>query len=84
MHPRELLKTIYLGDRFCQRIAIDCSERRLEIEVNVISRVRSTSGNWDYYTAEDIVDGVLVFTGLKSVRFEPPGWSQTTRSTALK
>jgi len=32
--------------------------------VDCISRVRSASGTWDYYVDEDVVDGVLVFSGV--------------------
>jgi hypothetical protein len=73
MTPKELLKTIYLGDRFCKSILIDGCNQRVAIQVNVISRVRGTSGNWDFYTAEDIPDGRLVFSGVRGIRFDPPG-----------
>ena len=43
------------------------------LEVNEISRVRSQSGNWEFYTDEDIVDGRLVFTGVESIKFDPSG-----------
>jgi hypothetical protein len=43
------------------------------IQVDQISRIRSHSGQWDYYTDEDIIDGHLVFECVSSVRFDPPG-----------
>ncbi|AKT38868.1 DUF6258 family protein [Chondromyces crocatus] len=73
MGPRDFLKTVYLGDRGCKGVFIDSWRERVTIHVNVISRVRGTSGAWDYYTDEDITDGHLVFTGVKSICFEPSG-----------
>lgn len=73
MNPTELLKTIYLGDRACKAIEIDGWNAQVSVHVDVISRIRSTSGIWDYFTDEDIVDGRLVFTGVKSLRMEPSG-----------
>jgi hypothetical protein len=71
--PDELLKTIYLGDRSCKAILIDGWAKRVALQVDVISRIRSSSGNWEFYAAEDIPDGLLVFTGVRSVRWTPDG-----------
>jgi hypothetical protein len=71
--PEELLRTIYLGDRSCKAILVDGWAKRVAVQIDVISRIRSSSGNWDYYQAEDIVDGSLVFTGVRSVRWDPVG-----------
>jgi hypothetical protein len=73
MTPPDLLKTIYYGDRGCKSVLVDGWNRRVAVQVTQISRVRSSSGNWDYYTAEDIPDGLLVFTSVNSVRLEPSG-----------
>ena len=69
----EFLKTIYLGDRACKSITIDGWGNRVLIQVDEISRVRSASGQWDYYNDENIVDGSLVFTRIKSIQFDPTG-----------
>jgi len=53
MSPAEFLKTIYLGDRACKSILIDGWNKRIELKVDSISRVRSESGNWDIYTQRD-------------------------------
>lgn len=71
--PIELLKTIYYGDRGCKCIVVDGWNNQVSLQVTVLSRVRSSTGLWDYYTAEDIPDARLVFTGVHSLRFDPPG-----------
>jgi hypothetical protein len=73
MDPATFLRTIYLGDRACKGIAIDGWNKQVALHVDVISRIRSTTGTWDYYTDEDIKDGRLVFTGVSMMRFEPAG-----------
>lgn len=73
MHPKELLQTLYIGDRGCKSIVLDGWNKRVLVQVTVISRIRSTSGDWEFYTDEDIEDGYIVFTGVESVAFTPPG-----------
>jgi hypothetical protein len=73
MNPRELLKTVYLGDRACKGVYIDGWKSKVSIHIDVISRIRSRSGTWDYYTAEDIADGCLVFTEVTNIRLDPSG-----------
>jgi hypothetical protein len=72
INPVEFLRTIYLGDRACKEIRLNAWERRVEITVNVISRVRDPAG-WNYHTAEDVVDGRLVFSDVESISFQPSG-----------
>jgi hypothetical protein len=74
MDPQALSATIYLGDRGCKRVEIDGWNSRVLITVDCISRVRSESGSWDFYTQEDIDDGVLVIEGARWITFEPPGY----------
>jgi hypothetical protein len=73
MLASEFLKTIYLGDRACKSITIDGWNNCVAIKVDEISRVRSESGNWEFYNDENIVDGLLVFSDVRSVLFDPAG-----------
>lgn len=73
MNPLDFVRTIYLGDRGCKAITLDGWNGCVRITVDTISRVRSASGQWDYYTAEDVVDGVLVFGGVTFVDLENDG-----------
>ena len=40
----------------------------------MISRIRSASGKWEYYNDENIEDGLIVFTGVRSISLEPQGF----------
>jgi hypothetical protein len=69
----EFVKTLYLGDRACKSILIDGWCRRVCVQVDEISRIRHGDGEWHFYTEEDIKDGLIVFSGVKTVSFTPPG-----------
>lgn len=73
MNPEIFLRTIYLGDRACKNILIDGWNQRIAIQVDKISRIRSESGNWEFYTDEDIDDGIIIFSDVATFRFDPPG-----------
>jgi hypothetical protein len=73
MEPAEFLKTIYLGDRACKRLLLDGWNNRVELQVDVISRVRDPSGHWNFYTDEDINDGLIVFSQVSSIKLSPSG-----------
>lgn len=72
-NPEQFLATVYLGDRACKSLTIDAWHSRFVMQVSCISRIRSASGNWEFYSDEDLPDGLLVFTGLRSVELTPPG-----------
>ena len=71
LNPVDLIKTIYLGDRACKSILLDSWNNELKIQVDCISRVRGKA--WDFYTAEDLENGYLVFEGLKRFSISPSG-----------
>ncbi|MDN7493533.1 DUF6258 family protein [Burkholderia sp. AU45274] len=72
-NPRDFFKTVYLGDRACKAILIDSWESIVRIQVDLISRIRSECGNWDFYTDEDVENGLLVFTNVKHFSMSPEG-----------
>lgn len=74
MTPAEFLRTLYLGDRALKAIILDSWNTVVRLQINCISRIRSESGTWDYYTEEDITDGFLVFTGVKSFKLRNEGY----------
>lgn len=71
MKPDEFLSSVYLGDRACKAIVLDGWKDEVRIQINLISRRRSET--WDFYSAEDVEDGFLVFEGVDHVSFDPPG-----------
>lgn len=73
MKIKEFINTIYLGDRWLNGIIIDSANSKLKLQVNLISRIRNESGNWNYYNDENIENGLLVFTDVESFEMLPPG-----------
>lgn len=73
LEPDRFLRTVYVGDRACKALRIESWNNEVVIEVTCISRVRSTSGDWEYYSEWDIPNGRIVFTGVESISFQPAG-----------
>jgi hypothetical protein len=73
MNPAEFLNTVYLGDRGCKSISIDGWNTCVSVHVDEISRIRSKTGNWEFYNDENIIDGRIVFTDVSAVEFDPSG-----------
>ncbi|WP_291581530.1 DUF6258 family protein [Clostridium sp. UBA6640] len=73
MKIKEFINTIYLGDRWLKSIIVDSVNSKLKLQVNVISRIRSEDGFWNYYNDENIEDGFIVFTDVESLEISPQG-----------
>lgn len=73
MDLKRFFETVYLGDRTCKSIIFDGWDARVRIHVDCISRIRSPSGTWDYYTAEDISDGHIVLSDVTSCELHNDG-----------
>lgn len=71
MNALKFFGTIYLGDRSCTLIELNGCSEELRIGVNLISRIRDFE--WNFYDAEDVENGSLVFEGLKFANFDPSG-----------
>ncbi|MCC3868917.1 DUF6258 family protein [Terrisporobacter mayombei] len=73
MNTIDFLKTLYFGDRYCVDFNIDNKKKEVRIIVNCISRIRSESGEWDYYCDEDIEMGTVVIHGVNEVILDKTG-----------
>lgn len=69
----EFLRTVYLGDRSCKSITIDGWNSTVRVQIDCISRVRDPSGSWNFYAAEDISDGRLVFAEVLTIELNGDG-----------
>ena len=58
-HIKKFLRSIYLGDRYCEKIEI--KDDKISFQINCISRVKKGTTRWNYYSDEDIEHGYLVF-----------------------
>ena len=59
---KSFLGSIYLGDRFCEKVEISCN--KIVFQINCISRIEEGSVEWNYYSEKDIEHGCLVFDGV--------------------
>jgi hypothetical protein len=69
-----LTQAVYLGDRACKKIEIDGWNEMIKIQVDEISRIRSSTGQWEFYNQENIQNGYIVFSDIKSFAFDPAGY----------
>lgn len=65
----ELIKSLYLGDRYIEKLTWDFEKKTFEIQINLISFSDAESGEWSFDSSRDIEHGVLIFSGVKSVEF---------------
>lgn len=67
MKATEFIKTIYLGDCFSKKVFYNERQKTFEIQMNNISRIRDASGFWNFYTDEDIENGIIVLSNVKRI-----------------
>lgn len=65
---RKFLASIYLGDRFCEKLEIGGG--KIVFHINLISRLREGTQEWNYYSEKDIAHGCLVFDQVADYRFD--------------
>lgn len=56
---KKFLNSLYLGDRFCEKMEI--SNNKIILQINCISRLKDNNAEWKYYTDQDIEHGCIVF-----------------------
>ena len=73
LNTYNLLRTIYVGDRWVKHVTHLPQEKSLRLCINCISRIRSTDGCWNFYNSENLKDGEIVFLGVEDVVVTPSG-----------
>jgi len=87
MDPISFLGTVYLGDRTCTTLVLDGNLGEIRLGVDLISRVRGSG--WDFYSAEDVKNGSLVFEGIREFQFAsqggrlPNAWIEIVKATSI-
>jgi len=71
MNVNKFVSSIYLGDRLLNGISLDLVHNELRLKIDLISRIRSNDGNWNFYNDEDIKNGEIVLMNVSSLRFSP-------------
>ena len=51
-HIKKFINSIYLGDRYCEKIEI--KDDKISFQINCISRLKEGTKEWNYYSDEDI------------------------------
>jgi Family of unknown function (DUF6258) len=74
MNPIEFVKTIYLGDCYSKKVFYNKHQKSFEIQMNNISRIRDVSGLWNFYTDEDIENGMIILSNVKRVIDDEKGF----------
>ncbi len=59
MDMEKLCNSIYLGDRYCEKITI--SDNKIIFQINLISRIKEGTTEWNYNNDMDLEKGCLVF-----------------------
>ena len=59
MTVEKLCNSIYLGDRYCEKVIIN--DNKIMFQINLISRLKEGSNKWEFYNDKDLENGFLVF-----------------------
>ena len=59
MTVEKLCNSIYLGDRYCEKVII--KDNIIMFQINLISRIKEGAKEWEYYNDKDLENGFLVF-----------------------
>jgi uncharacterized protein DUF6258 len=61
----KVLRSIYYGDRACLGLVVDGTKSEIRLQIDVISRIRSETGEWEFYNDENIDRGFVVFDDVR-------------------
>ena len=62
MTIERLCESIYLGDRCC--IGVDVCNEKIMFQIDLISRIKEGTTEWNYYNDRNIENGYIVFDRL--------------------
>lgn len=68
----QIARSIYLGDRGIEGVAIDCLTREVRVVVDSISVF--TGDRWQPEVYSEYEHAKLLFKGVSSIEFDPPGY----------
>lgn len=64
---KKFIRSLYLGDRYCEKVEI--KDSMIMLQINCISRLEDGTEEWNYYSQKDIQHGYLVFDGVVDYYF---------------
>lgn len=68
MTVEKLCNSIYLGDRYCEKVII--KDNIIMFQINLISRIKEGAREWEYYNDKDLENGFLVFDNVTNYNID--------------